>query len=232
MLPADGQPARVPQRGRRHRAGHLRDRARATRRERRGRRRRRGDQARRRARRHAATAGSLAALRRPTEPARGAARRARRRARDGRRAARGRPGAAGRHRGLRARRPARPRPQRRDDRLAADRPARRVRRGASPTSARRPPPRPASARAAADFLYVSVGSGISHCLVADGVPRAGVHGSAICTGAPLVEQWSSGLALARRSGHATARGRRSPTRPPRRWWPRARSGSAPSSPCS
>jgi glucokinase len=56
----------------------------------------------------------------------------------------------------------------------------------------------------ADFLYVSVGSGISHCLVADGVPRAGVHGSAICTGAPLVEQWSSGLALARRSGHATA----------------------------
>jgi len=56
----------------------------------------------------------------------------------------------------------------------------------------------------ADFLYVSVGSGISHCLVADGVPRAGVHGSAICTGAPLVEQWSSGLALAQRSGHATA----------------------------
>jgi predicted NBD/HSP70 family sugar kinase len=38
-----------------------------------------------------------------------------------------------------------------------------------------------------DFLYVSVGSGISHCLVADGRPRAGVHGSAIGTGAPLVE---------------------------------------------
>jgi glucokinase len=55
-----------------------------------------------------------------------------------------------------------------------------------------------------DFLYVSVGSGISHCLVADGRPRAGVHGSAIGTGAPLVEAWSSGLALARRSGHATA----------------------------
>ena len=59
-------------------------------------------------------------------------------------------------------------------------------------------------RAQPDFLYVSVGSGISHCLVADGRPRAGVHGSAICTGAPLVEEWSSGLALARRSGHATA----------------------------
>jgi glucokinase len=56
----------------------------------------------------------------------------------------------------------------------------------------------------ADFLYVSVGSGISHCLVTDGRPRVGVHGSAICTGAPLVEDRSGGLALARRSGHATA----------------------------
>ena len=56
----------------------------------------------------------------------------------------------------------------------------------------------------ADFLYVSIGSGISHCLVTDGRPRLGAHGSAICTGAPLVEAWSGGLALARRSGHATA----------------------------
>jgi glucokinase len=56
----------------------------------------------------------------------------------------------------------------------------------------------------ADFLYVSVGSGISHCLMVDGRPRVGVRGSAIGTGAPLVEEWSSGLALARRSGHATA----------------------------
>ena len=55
-----------------------------------------------------------------------------------------------------------------------------------------------------DFLYVSVGSGISHCLMVDGRPRLGVRGSAIGTGAPLVEQWSGGLALARRSGHATA----------------------------
>ncbi len=59
-------------------------------------------------------------------------------------------------------------------------------------------------RGATDFLYVSVGSGVSHCLVVDGRPRAGAHGSAICTGAPLVEQWSGGLALARRSGHASA----------------------------
>ena len=55
-----------------------------------------------------------------------------------------------------------------------------------------------------DFLYVSVGTGISHCLIAGGAPRIGVRGSAIGTGAPLVERWSSGLALARRSGHATA----------------------------
>jgi glucokinase len=55
-----------------------------------------------------------------------------------------------------------------------------------------------------DFLYVSVGSGISHCLMVDGRPRLGVRGSAIGTGAPLVEAWSGGLALARRSGHATA----------------------------
>jgi predicted NBD/HSP70 family sugar kinase len=56
----------------------------------------------------------------------------------------------------------------------------------------------------ADFLYVSVGSGISHCLMTQDGPRLGVRGSAIGTGAPLVEQWSGGLALARRSGHASA----------------------------
>jgi glucokinase len=59
-------------------------------------------------------------------------------------------------------------------------------------------------RRVADFLYVSVGSGISHCLVTDGRPRTGVHGSAICTGAPMVEAWSGGLALARVSGHDSA----------------------------
>jgi glucokinase len=55
-----------------------------------------------------------------------------------------------------------------------------------------------------DFLYVAVGTGISHCLMVDGRPRLGVRGSAIGTGAPLVERWSGGLALARRTGHATA----------------------------
>jgi glucokinase len=47
-----------------------------------------------------------------------------------------------------------------------------------------------------DFVYVSVGTGISHCLVVDGRPRLGAHGSAVVTGAPPVEQWSSGLAFA------------------------------------
>jgi glucokinase len=55
-----------------------------------------------------------------------------------------------------------------------------------------------------DFLYVTVGSGVSHCLMVDGRPRLGARGSAIGTGAPLVERWSGGLALARRSGHTTA----------------------------
>jgi glucokinase len=57
---------------------------------------------------------------------------------------------------------------------------------------------------APDFLYLSVGSGISHCLMVNGRPRLGAHGSAMNTGAPLVEQWSGGLALARLSGHLSA----------------------------
>jgi glucokinase len=55
-----------------------------------------------------------------------------------------------------------------------------------------------------DFLYVSVGSGISHCLMTESGPRLGVRGAAIGTGAPLVEEWSSGRALARRTGHESA----------------------------
>jgi glucokinase len=61
-----------------------------------------------------------------------------------------------------------------------------------------------AARDEPDFLFVSVGSGISHCLVTEAGPRLGVRGAAIGTGAPLVEQWSGGLALARRTGHASA----------------------------
>lgn len=55
-----------------------------------------------------------------------------------------------------------------------------------------------------DFLYVGVGSGVSHCLVIDGHPRLGARGAALITGAPPVERWSGGLALARRTGHGRA----------------------------
>jgi glucokinase len=55
-----------------------------------------------------------------------------------------------------------------------------------------------------DFLYVSIGSGISHCLMTKSGPRLGVRGAAIGTGAPLVEEWSGGLVLARRTGHESA----------------------------
>jgi glucokinase len=46
------------------------------------------------------------------------------------------------------------------------------------------------------MLFVNVGSGISHTLVVDGRALVGARGNAIITGAPPVESWSSGLALA------------------------------------
>jgi predicted NBD/HSP70 family sugar kinase len=51
-------------------------------------------------------------------------------------------------------------------------------------------------RGSSDFLYASVGTGISTALVIDGVPYAGFRGHAIMTGAPVVEDAASGLALA------------------------------------
>ena len=50
------------------------------------------------------------------------------------------------------------------------------------------------------FLYLTVGSGVSYCLVLDGHPYAGARGNAIVVGAPPVEQRSGGLALAARAG--------------------------------
>jgi glucokinase len=52
----------------------------------------------------------------------------------------------------------------------------------------------------ASMLFVNVGSGISHTLVVEGRPLAGARGNAIITGAPPVETWSSGLALAAATG--------------------------------
>jgi glucokinase len=59
-------------------------------------------------------------------------------------------------------------------------------------------------RGFASFVYVTVGSGISHCLVLDGRPFPGARGNAIVTGAPPVEFSIGGLALARRAGAANA----------------------------
>ncbi len=54
------------------------------------------------------------------------------------------------------------------------------------------------------MLYVNVGSGVSHTMILNGRPLVGAHGNAIITGAPPVEAWSSGLALARLAGESTA----------------------------
>jgi glucokinase len=53
------------------------------------------------------------------------------------------------------------------------------------------------------MLFVNVGSGISHTLVVEGRPLSGARGNAIITGAPPVETWSSGLALASSGGAST-----------------------------
>lgn len=64
-----------------------------------------------------------------------------------------------------------------------------------------------------DFLFVTVSSGISHALVIDGKPWAGATGEAIGFGitqidnsqeSPILEQFSSGLGIARRYQKATS----------------------------
>jgi glucokinase len=52
----------------------------------------------------------------------------------------------------------------------------------------------------ASFVYLVVGTGISHCLVVDGRPYPGARGNAIVVGAPPVERVGAGPALARRAG--------------------------------
>jgi glucokinase len=59
-------------------------------------------------------------------------------------------------------------------------------------------------RSFASFIYVVVGSGVSHSLVLDGRPYRGARGNAIVTGAPPLEFSIGGLALARRAGVASA----------------------------
>ena len=52
-------------------------------------------------------------------------------------------------------------------------------------------------RGVEELLYVTVSTGIAHCLVLGGRAYAGTRGNAICTGAPPLEDRASGLALAR-----------------------------------
>jgi glucokinase len=54
------------------------------------------------------------------------------------------------------------------------------------------------------WIYLSVGTGISYCLMIGCEPYAGAHGNAHLVGAPMVETVSSGLALQRATGQATA----------------------------
>jgi len=54
------------------------------------------------------------------------------------------------------------------------------------------------------FLYVTVGTGTSACLMIDGMPYCGARGHAITLGAPPVELVASGAALARRAGLESA----------------------------
>ncbi|MCW2809436.1 MAG: hypothetical protein JWQ93_3391 [Marmoricola sp.] len=54
------------------------------------------------------------------------------------------------------------------------------------------------------FLYVTVGTGVSYCLVADGVPYAGAHGAAIMVGAPEIEREAAGPAIAAAAGVSTS----------------------------
>ncbi len=53
------------------------------------------------------------------------------------------------------------------------------------------------------FLYLSVGTGISYCLVVDGAPYIGAHGAAIMVGAPEIELEAAGPAIAAAAGVTT-----------------------------
>ena len=59
-------------------------------------------------------------------------------------------------------------------------------------------------RGLSSFLYMTVGTGISHAFVIEGMPWRGARGNAIVSGAPLVEEVASGSALARTAGKARA----------------------------
>jgi glucokinase len=59
-------------------------------------------------------------------------------------------------------------------------------------------------RAMSSFLYVTIGTGVSHALMIGGAPWRGARGNAIVSGAPAVEIVASGSALAARAGKLRA----------------------------
>jgi glucokinase len=59
-------------------------------------------------------------------------------------------------------------------------------------------------RGLGSFLYVTVSTGISHCLVIDGRPWPGARGNALVTGNPPVELVASGKALQDASDRSSA----------------------------
>src|SRR5215472_8554709 len=54
------------------------------------------------------------------------------------------------------------------------------------------------------FVYLTIGTGVSHTFVIDGVPWPGARGNAVVVGAPLVELEASGPRLAALAGKARA----------------------------
>jgi glucokinase len=59
-------------------------------------------------------------------------------------------------------------------------------------------------RGCSNFVYVTVGTGVSFSLMIDGSPYVGARGNALILGAPPVELTASGAALSRLAGTASA----------------------------
>lgn len=59
-------------------------------------------------------------------------------------------------------------------------------------------------RGRSSFLYVTISTGISHCLVIDGTPWPGARGNAIVTGNPPAELIASGRGLQEAAGRDSA----------------------------
>lgn len=61
-----------------------------------------------------------------------------------------------------------------------------------------------AATSVGQFVYVTVGTGVAHALVLEGVPHRGARGNAILLGVPPVERVASGPAIAAGAGAASA----------------------------